>query len=187
MHTPIRSWLIVFAAVLATPPVAPAQTFHGFAGGAGGLAGGVIYHSPVVFTGQASIGRRISPRIEIRFDGFADRWDGGPQDVLCLNDALPQECHPPTSVAGFAGNGVVSMTEPAPGLQLYLIGGVGAYYFNLSHGSDDELALGVSGGIGCAVPAGHGSRVILEARYHHMVDSRSWLPDIVPVTLGIQF
>jgi hypothetical protein len=49
------------------------------------------------------------------------------------------------------------------------------------------MALGVSGGIGCAVPAGRRFRLLLDAQYHYVVDGRYWLPDIAPVMLGIQF
>lgn len=169
---------ISLASLLAAPAVAPAQTVFG------GVAGGAyLYPAEGVFVNaQASIGWRFSRRIETRIDGFAGIW-GESYDGICANPAPYQACYPAKSGWGLAGNGVVNIIAPAHGPRAYLIGGVGAYHFNRY----DEMAFGVSGGIGLTAPAGRRFRVVLETRYHHIVDGRFWLDDVMPVTLGIQF
>jgi hypothetical protein len=180
MRTIIRlSYVAVcVGALLAVATVAPAQTAFG------GVAGGLYVHPTgggVSRNADLSIGWRFSRRIEARVDWFTGTW-GENYPGIC--EAVPyQLCYPAKSGWGLAASGVVNLIAPAHGPRAYLIGGVGHYHFN----EYDEIAFGVSGGIGVTVPVWDRFRVVLETRYNHIVDGRPWLMDVMPVTLGIQF
>jgi hypothetical protein len=136
----------------------------------------------VTLNADLSIGWRFSRRLETRLDWFIGSW-GEHYDAGFCEDVPYQACYPPRSGWGLTGDGVVNVISPAHGPRAYLIGGVGAYHFNRY----DEMAFGVAGGVGIAAPAGRRLRFVLETRYHHIVDGRFWLDDVMPVTLGIQF
>jgi hypothetical protein len=175
--------LIALMVLLAAPPVVPAQTFYGDMA-AGLNVGPVRNESSLTF--QASIGGRISQRFETRLEALFLPALNPIDNATCDNSVPWQACNPAISARGLVGSGVLNLTTPARGARLYLIGGVGTYRFHF-YGSYNETALGVSGGIGCAVRTGQRLRFVLEARHHYMMDGRYWLRDVVPVVFRFQF
>jgi len=177
-----RAILIALTALLATAPVVPAQTFYGDI--AAGINAGPTRDGSLTF--QASIGGRISQRFETRLEAlFLPNLN--PLDAATCDNSVPwQACNPAISARGLVGSGVLNLTTAAGGPRLYLIGGVGTYRFHF-YGRYNETALGLSGGVGCAVRIAHRLRFVLEARHHYMMDGRYWLRDVVPVVFRFQF
>ena len=192
MGTLTRVSFVAFgiAALLAPTHVARAQTFYGAAGGVHLLAPDFFR----TFTVQASIGWRISRRLETRVDAFGSHevspWSqGGPSHYIA------------SSVAGLAGNVILNVNRPVHAPQAYLIGGLGVYCLGgvgahcfasqvtYAKGLLLNLRFGPSLGVGGSMPMGRRSRMFLEARFHSLISRRSLLDEthwLLPITLGIR-
>ena len=192
MRTLARVSFVAFgiAALFVPTHLARAQTFYGAAGGVHLVAPNVFR----TFTVQASIGWRISRRIETRVDAF------GSHEVEFF-DGCDCPGYSSKSIAGLAGNMILNVNRPVHAPQAYIIGGIGVYCLGgvgahcfASRGLFYEGVLvnmryGFSAGVGGSMPMGRRSRMLLEARFHSLGHRRfldfehHWL---LPVTLGIR-
>jgi hypothetical protein len=194
------------AAPLATPAVASPQTFYGMAGGSNLAAGPTQTvpsgRGPVPnqhsggFTAQASFEWRVSRLTSTRLDGFFNRFtlsqwallSGG---VYCMDPLgpCPYFLSPsaPVGVAGLVANELVNVVPSMHSARVYVMAGVGAYYFYEHPSAQGAVRPGLSLGAGCAVPRGGPSRVFLEVRYHYLLNAPSEPAWFAPMMFGIQF
>ena len=194
------------AAPLATPAVASPQTFYGMAGGSNLAAGPAQTvpsgRGPVPnqhsrgFTAQASFEWRVSRLTSTRLDGFFNRftlsqWALLPGGVLCTDPLGPcpyvLSSSEPVSVAGLVANELVNVAPSLHSALVYVMAGVGAYYFYEHPSAQGTARPGLSLGAGCAVPLGGRSRVFVEVRYHYILDAPSEPAWLAPMMFGIQF
>ena len=180
------------------PAAAPAQTYYA-------VGGGLNYAGPVAslgtdrhgFAAQASLGRQFSSRLAVRLDALISQFaiQDPPQfrGVMCAYPPSPNCPPPPTpgavngfGVMGLAASGVVTVDPPEYAVRMYLMAGVGTYYFYDHPSAAGAVRLGASVGAGASFKFGP-SRLFVEARYHDLFRALPQPTWLVPVVLGIRF
>lgn len=190
---PVRSFhatarvALGLACLLACAAPARAQAFTEFGGGwayPGPAPDGEVYSRGYNF--RASFGHQLEPRVRVRFDATFSWFD----DRTQFYPPCPSPgCTGPSynvdraSVTGLSANWQVDVDRRGI---LYGIGGAGLYDVSTTRKGND-VAIGVSAGVGIAVPVGAGLRAFVEARYHIPFGATAELPWIVPVTFGVRF
>jgi hypothetical protein len=196
VHSSISTARIAFGLgmLLGVPAATRAQTFVGLAGGLnyqGSAPAGEHYTRG--FAVQASVGRQLLPRLALRLDAFASRFDDTRPTVTYNYPCLPSGCGPntptpgfvePVGMAGFTANWLVNVN---PQGSLYVITGGGAYYLYQHPSAEGSVRLGMSVGAGVSVPVGSRSHAFVEARYHGLVGAPSLPTWLLPLTFGIRF
>jgi hypothetical protein len=203
LRSAFRALLIVIA-LSAAPVFLDAQTSSGFAGGVSLVGPDGYYpgygdrfpenYSPG-FSLTAFVGRPVSPRLSLRFDGSISRPSlREPSNfvgILCAQNPPPGTCcgicplestQARVDVASLTANVLLALTPVNRGGHLYVIGGAGPYYVS----QPAAIAFGVGAGAGWSLPLGRRARGFLEARYQRLLASPqlSWM---APVTVGVQF
>ena len=204
MHTIIRSSLGVLAVLLATPPLASAQTVFGIASGLDfPRAISTLYDFPhgyaPSFTIQAFGGRQLSRRLGVRFEGAVDQFSfpGGVDGINCGSyppppgvccGLCPANGTEVLEVLQVSMSGVVTVTSPMSGPHVYVLAGGGPALVRRGHlYGGNVVRLSLSAGAGVAVPVRGRTRVFVEGRFEDLVNGSRYRSWAVPATVGVQF
>jgi hypothetical protein len=167
--------------VAASP--ARAQGFFEFGGGWNYFApppAGESYSQ--AYNLRASIGRRVSRRILMRFDIIVNQF----QKRELLSEPCPvQGCDDVSQSGGitaFTGNALFNLDDQGI---FYLSAGTGIY--DAINGGGGIVTLGLSAGAGVAVPISSRLRVFAEARDHVILATGSQPPWFAPITIGLRY
>jgi hypothetical protein len=171
--------------VLIIPASARAQTFVELGGGSSVVGpAGAGTSTTNGWNLRASLGLHITPGFSWRFDAFTNQFDAKSNveepcpSFGCSGLANRSQSE---SVSGLTANALVGI-DPL-GI-FYLSGGAGFYDVQAA---GTEWVVGVSAGVGVAVPIAPHIRAFAEARWHGLFGVTSGPSSITPVTIGLRF
>jgi hypothetical protein len=205
MERHMKTLSLCFVLLVAVQPALPAQTFYGIAGGLN-YAGPVPLPNPQSdehytrgFALQASVGRQFGDRVGVRIDAFFNHF-AVQQPPLFVGVMCPMgssaPCGGPPGSAGFTeplgvaaltASALVNVDPPEYRLRMYLIGGIGAYYFYQHPNIEGAVRPGLSAGGGFALHVQGRSQIFVEARYTDVLGAPSQPTWLVPLTFGLRF
>jgi hypothetical protein len=194
MHLIRSSWptacgAFVVGCLIVWPSPIRAQTFVELAGGWNDIGPAPEYASySHGFNVRGSIGRQITPRFLLRFDGFTSQFDETittyvyppcAQGVVC--NAIPYSVVQSQRIAGLAANGLANVDSRGI---LYVVGGAGLYD---TYGGSARWNIGVSAGAGIAVPISGRLHAVVEAKFHDLLGATYGPPWLMPITVGLRY
>jgi len=172
-------------------PAIAAQTFYGIAGGLNYAGSLPDEHYTRGFVIQGSVGRQFGDRFGVRLDAFVNHFAVQatelklyqcPMGVLCPGSQQNTFANP-VGVTALRANALLTVDPRGYAVRVYLIGGVGGYYFYQHPTIEGAVRPGVSGGVGFNVR----SRVFVEALYNKILSAPSQPTWLLPLTFGVRF